>query len=74
VESVSPATGSEFSVLPAQNATGNWVKVVQRIAVRIAVDPGPEDLPLRTGMSTHVSIDIGHYPHSPMQNAFAQGQ
>lgn len=74
VESVSPATGSEFSVLPAQNATGNWVKVVQRIAVRIAVDPGPKDLPLRTGMSTHVSIDIGHYPHGLMQNAFAKGQ
>ncbi|MCE7886619.1 MAG: HlyD family secretion protein [Alphaproteobacteria bacterium PRO2] len=74
VESISPATGSEFSVLPAQNATGNWVKVVQRIAVRIAVDPGPEDLPLRTGMSTHVSIDIGHYPHGLMQKAFAKGR
>ena len=74
VESISPATGSEFSVLPAQNATGNWVKVVQRIAVHIAVDPGPQDLPLRTGMSTHVSIDIGHYPHSLIQNAFAKGR
>lgn len=73
VESISPATGSEFSVLPAQNATGNWVKVVQRIAVRIAIDPGPQDLPLRTGMSTHISIDTGHYPHSLTQNAFAKG-
>ncbi len=73
VESISPATGSEFSILPAQNATGNWVKVVQRIAVRIAVDPGSGDLPLRTGMSTHVSIDTGHYPHGLMQNAFAKG-
>lgn len=72
VESISPATGSEFSVLPAQNATGNWVKVVQRIAVHIAVEPGPEDLPLRTGMSTHVSIDIGHYPHGLTQKAFAE--
>lgn len=73
VDSISPATGSEFSVLPAQNATGNWVKVVQRIAVRIAVDPGLEALPLRTGMSANVSIDIGHYPHGLMQNAFAKG-
>lgn len=63
VESISPATGSEFSVLPAQNATGNWVKVVQRIAVRIAIDEGPADMPLRTGMSSHVVIDTGHYPH-----------
>lgn len=72
VESISPATGSEFSILPAQNATGNWVKVVQRIAVRIAVDPGPDGLPLRTGMSTHVTIDTGHYPHALIQNAFAK--
>ncbi len=64
VESISPATGSEFSVLPAQNATGNWVKVVQRIAVRIAVDSNPIDMPLRVGMSAHVIIDIGHYPNA----------
>lgn len=63
VQSISPATGSEFSVLPAQNSTGNWVKVVQRIATRITVDKGPEDLPLRAGMSTEVEIDTGRYPH-----------
>lgn len=63
VESISPATGSEFSILPAQNATGNWVKVVQRIAVRINLVPGPVELALRTGMSTHVSIDTQHYPN-----------
>lgn len=63
VESISPATGAEFSVLPAQNATGNWVKVVQRIGVRIAIDPQPNELMLRTGMSTQVSIDTGRYPH-----------
>jgi membrane fusion protein (multidrug efflux system) len=64
VESISPATGSEFSVLPAQNATGNWVKVVQRIAVRIVIEPGTESPPLRTGMSAHVTIDTGRYPHA----------
>lgn len=72
VESISPATGSEFSVLPAQNATGNWVKVVQRIAVRIAVDEKSEAFPLRVGMSAHVTIDIGHYPHGFFHTASAQ--
>ncbi|MGE0746368.1 MAG: HlyD family secretion protein [Rhodospirillales bacterium] len=60
VESISQATGAEFSVLPPQNATGNWVKVVQRIPVRIAVDAAPGDPPLRAGMSTDVEIDTGH--------------
>lgn len=63
VESISPASGSEFSILPAQNSTGNWVKVVQRIAARISVDDGPPDLTLRAGMSTEVEIDTGRYPH-----------
>ena len=63
VESISPATGGEFSLLPAQNSSGNWVKVVQRIATRITVTEGPQDLALRTGMSTEVEIDTGHYPH-----------
>ena len=63
VESISPASGSTFSVLPAQNASGNWVKVVQRIPVRIRVDQ-PEDGPqLRAGMSVVVSIDTGHTRH-----------
>lgn len=65
VESISPASGAEFSVLPAQNATGNWVKVVQRIPLRAAVDEGPKDLVLRTGMSTNITIDTGDYPHLP---------
>ncbi len=66
VESISPATGSEFSILPAQNATGNWVKVVQRITVHISVDQqeDKEEFPLRTGMSTRVSIDTEAYPHA----------
>lgn len=65
VDSISPATGSEFSVLPAQNATGNWVKVVQRIAVKIVIEQQDGQPDLRTGMSTHVTIDTGHYPHIP---------
>jgi membrane fusion protein (multidrug efflux system) len=59
VESISQATGAEFAILPAQNATGNWVKVVQRIGVRIAIVTGPEDPPLRAGMSADVRIDTG---------------
>lgn len=59
VESISPATGSEFSLLPAQNSTGNWVKVVQRISAHIRVENGPENKPLRAGMSTEVEIDTG---------------
>ena len=60
VESISPATASQFSILPAQNASGNWVKVVQRIPVRISVDRNPGDPTLRTGMSVTVNIDTGH--------------
>ena len=65
VASVSPATGSEFSVLPAQNATGNWVKVVQRIPVRIAVDTDENGPTLRAGMSTQVEIDTHHQRELP---------
>ena len=60
VASVSPATGTEFSVLPAQNATGNWVKVVQRVPIRLALVLPPDAPPLRTGMSATVEIDTGH--------------
>jgi membrane fusion protein, multidrug efflux system len=60
VASISPATGAEFAVLPAQNASGNWVKVVQRVPVRLRVEM-PEGSPsLRSGMSVEVSIDTGH--------------
>ncbi|HEY4293640.1 efflux RND transporter periplasmic adaptor subunit [Luteibacter sp.] len=52
-------TGSAFSLLPAQNATGNWIKVVQRVPVRIALDPKDLDKhPLRIGLSTKVTVDI----------------
>ncbi len=61
VESISPNSGSEFSVLPAQNTSGNWVKVVQRIPVRIKVDRSPQDPELRAGMSVVADIDTGHH-------------
>ena len=60
VVSISPGTGSVFSVLPPQNATGNWVKVVQRIPVRILIDTHADGPDLRAGMSAEVSIDT-HY-------------
>ena len=59
VASISPASGAEFSVLPAQNATGNWVKIVQRIAVRVAIDAQASSTTLRAGMSANVTIDTG---------------
>jgi membrane fusion protein, multidrug efflux system len=61
VESISPTAAQEFSLLPAQNSSGNWVKVVQRIPVRIRVDTGDKALPpLRAGMSVEVAVDTGH--------------
>jgi membrane fusion protein, multidrug efflux system len=60
VASIAPNSGSEFSVLPAQNTSGNWVKVVQRIPVRIHVERAASDPELRSGMSVEVQIDTGH--------------
>jgi membrane fusion protein, multidrug efflux system len=60
VESIGAGTGSEFSALPAQNATGNWVKVVQRIPVRLKLEPKSDQPQLRAGMSVVVDIDTGH--------------
>ncbi len=60
VESIAPGSGSQFSILPAQNASGNWVKVVQRIPLRVRVDRQPGDPALRAGMSVVVDIDTGH--------------
>jgi membrane fusion protein (multidrug efflux system) len=61
VQSISPAAAQEFSLLPAQNTSGNWVKVVQRIPLRVRVDTSDRDLPpLRAGMSATVRIDTGH--------------
>ncbi len=59
VQGLGMGTGSAFALLPAQNATGNWIKVVQRIPVRIALDPRQlEAHPLRIGLSTRVEVDV----------------
>lgn len=60
VASIAPATGAEFAVLPPQNATGNWVKVVQRVPVRIDVEQPPGQPLLRAGMTVTVAVDTGH--------------
>ena len=59
VASIAPASGAEFSVLPPQNATGNWVKIVQRIPVRLEIDSAAADAPqLRAGMSADVHVEL----------------
>jgi membrane fusion protein (multidrug efflux system) len=61
VESISPAAAQEFSLLPAQNTSGNWVKIVQRVPLRVRVDTTDSSLPpLRAGMSVEVDVDTGH--------------
>ena len=60
VESISPATGAEFSLLPAQNATGNWVKVVQRVPVKLRLTLTPDMPTLRAGLTATVEIDTGY--------------
>jgi membrane fusion protein (multidrug efflux system) len=72
VQSISPATGAEFSVIPAQNASGNWVKVAQRIPVRIRLDEAPSDVTLRAGMSAVVEIDTGYARPAPLFLSFLQ--
>jgi membrane fusion protein, multidrug efflux system len=59
VESVSPGTGAQFAILPPQNASGNWVKVVQRVPLRVRLDKDPMTSRLRAGMSATVEIDTG---------------
>ena len=67
VESVSPAAAQEFALLPAQNTSGNWVKVVQRVPMRVQLDVTEKNLPpLRAGMSVEVNVDTGQargFPH-----------
>ena len=63
VASIAQATGAEFAVLPPQNASGNWVKVVQRIPVRIRLQPGEDAPRLSAGMSAEVTIETGHQRH-----------
>ncbi len=59
VVSIAPATGAEFSLLPPQNASGNWVKVVQRVPVRLEIEHQESEPPLRAGISVRVEIDTG---------------
>jgi len=73
VESLSGGTGSAFSLLPPENATGNWVKVVQRLPVKIVfTESPPTTLPLRVGLSVEVSIDTSNR-QGPLLNALYQG-
>ena len=60
VASVSPASSASFALLPAQNSSGNWVKVVQRIPMRVSIDDAQGKPPLRVGMSAVVDVDTGH--------------
>src|SRR5579863_1705322 len=79
VDSISLGTGAAFSLLPPENATGNWVKVVQRVPVKIVLDsPAPADKPLRLGLSVEVAIDIndqsGPLLSSIVQKGFEKGE
>ena len=65
ISSIAPGTGSEFSLLPAQNSTGNWVKVVQRIMVKLDIDANTNTAPLAAGMSAEVTVDIARRPNMP---------
>jgi membrane fusion protein, multidrug efflux system len=60
VQSLSPGTGLTFSLLPAENATGNWVKVVQRLPVRLSIDKFDPDTPLHAGLSATIEVDTGY--------------
>jgi membrane fusion protein (multidrug efflux system) len=72
VVSLSPGTGAQFSVLPAQNATGNWVKVVQRLAVRVEIDDGDRDHPLFAGLSATVKVDTATQKGAPLADEPAE--
>jgi membrane fusion protein (multidrug efflux system) len=77
VSAIAPATGAEFALLPPQNATGNWIKIVQRVPVLFSIEPGSgsaaDQPPLRAGMTVSVSIDTGRSRGLPdLRNAFAR--
>jgi membrane fusion protein (multidrug efflux system) len=64
VTSLSPGTGAQFSLLPPENATGNWVKVVQRVPVRVQLDDNcglGDSMPLHAGLSADVTVDTEHH-------------
>jgi membrane fusion protein (multidrug efflux system) len=62
VASVQPGSGTAFSLLPAENATGNWVKIVQRVPVKIVMDNAPTDVALGPGMSLESSVRVDPHP------------
>ncbi|MEP7245171.1 MAG: HlyD family secretion protein, partial [Gammaproteobacteria bacterium] len=66
VASLSPGTGAQFAMLPAQNATGNWVKVVQRLAVRIEIEDADRAHPLFSGLSATVKVDTHNKQGAPL--------
>jgi membrane fusion protein, multidrug efflux system len=72
VVSLSPGTGAQFSILPAQNATGNWVKVVQRLAVRVEIEDADRDHPLFAGLSATVKVDTQDQKGAPLANESAE--
>jgi membrane fusion protein (multidrug efflux system) len=81
VDSISPASGSEFAIIPSQNASGNWVKVVQRVPIRLKIDQSPDNSRLRSGMSVVADVDTGHkrqwsdlWPWSKAAPIDAQGE
>lgn len=61
--SFSPGTGNSFSLLPPENATGNWVKVVQRLPIEFSIDRLPAGVPLHAGLSVEVTVDTGYQRH-----------
>ena len=74
ISAIAPATGAEFALLPPQNATGNWIKVVQRVPVLLAIESSAADRPaLRAGMTVSVSIDTGRSRGLPdLRGAFGR--
>lgn len=74
VASFSPGTGSSFAVLPAENASGNWVRVVQRLNVRIELDNVPPELPLAVGLMANVTVDTRNHDGAAPAASSGQGQ
>jgi membrane fusion protein (multidrug efflux system) len=72
VHGFSPGTGAAFALLPAQNASGNWIKIVQRVPVRVVLDPAEiHEHPLRVGLSMHAEVDL-HDQSGPVLGAPTQ--
>jgi membrane fusion protein (multidrug efflux system) len=75
VDSLAPGSGSQFSLLPPENATGNFTKIVQRVPVKILLDPRDPDLDrLRPGLSVEVEIDTRTTPAGPKATLVAEGR